>query len=121
MNSPRKGRYFVVDGQQRLITLYIILRILNYGEAIRWDIEYTTENNRRLCEVLQYPGSSINDHFCLEAFKVTKTWIERNVEAARKVQCLLSSGNVFFLRYLISPEEDGHVVFQRLNAGKTPN
>ena len=100
-----EGKYLVVDGQQCLTTLYIILRILNCG--VRWDIEYTTEKNKRLSESLRNPGSSISDHFRLEAFKVAKTWSERNVEAARKVQCLLSSGNVFFLRYLISPDEEG--------------
>lgn len=115
-----EGKYLVVDGQQRLTTLYIIFNILNCGEEMRWDIEYTTEKNKRLSELLKHPGTSINDHFRGKALEIAGAWRENNAESAQKVQPLFSSGNVFFLRYLIDPEEDGHVVFQRLNAGKTP-
>ena len=61
LEKRKDGNTVVVDGQQRLTTLAIILRML--GVRPGWDIEYTAEGNRKLSELLAKPGSSINDYF----------------------------------------------------------
>ena len=118
----RKGVYNVVDGQQRLTTLYIIAYALTPNTKPSWNLEYTTEGNKKLSDLLDETGqeSSINSEFRRKAFNAVSSWRDDNPETANKVQHLLATGNVFFLRYLIDPEDDGHEVFQRLNANKTP-
>ena len=115
------GEVNVVDGQQRLTTLAIILHELEIKHA--WDIKYTADGNMLLSQLLETPGNSINDFFRQQARDAVRDWLQ--LDGSRKeALCKLMNGNddkrVIFLLYEISASEDGHAVFQRLNAGKTP-
>lgn len=115
------GEYNVVDGQQRLTTLAIILRVLGMG--LGWDIEYTAEGGKRLRELLEKPGGSINDHFRQEAQQTVETWLGKGsgrVDMLRGVLQGEKGKRVVFLRYDLPPDEDGRDAFKRINAGKTP-
>ncbi|MBQ7252114.1 MAG: DUF262 domain-containing protein [Kiritimatiellae bacterium] len=116
------GKTFVVDGQQRLTTIAIILHALKSNPD--WDIEYTTEGNRKLSDLLSTPGHSINDYFRKRAQKAVEEWLEIDSSRCASLKYLLTgkqkAKNVVFLRHEIAKDEDGRVVFQRLNAGKTP-
>lgn len=122
LEKKRDGKTFVVDGQQRLTTLAIILRTL--GVKLGWDIEYTTEENQRLSDLLNNPGSSINDYFRNGARETVEGWIKDRPERRNDLKQLLTGSlkgkSVVFLLHEIASGEDGRVVFQRLNAGKTP-
>ena len=114
------GKINVVDGQQRLTTLSIILRALGMGRG--WDIEYTAEGGKRLGELLETPGKSINDHFRKEAQKAVETWLKKDPARTDALRGVLQGENgkrVVFLRYDLPTEEVGHDAFKRLNAGKT--
>ncbi len=122
LEKRKDGKTVVVDGQQRLTTLAIILRIL--GGKPGWDIEYTAESNRRLSDLLAKPGSSINDYFRNGAREAVEGWLMEAPERCNDLKQLLmgelKGKSVVFLRHEIASGEDGHDVFQRLNAGKTP-
>ena len=121
LEKRKDGKTFVVDGQQRLTTLAIILRTLEV--KLGWDIKYTAESNRRLSDLLDKPGSTINDHFRTEAREAVEGWLKENPERYNLKQLLagdMKGKRVVFLRHEIASGEDGHDVFQRLNAGKTP-
>ncbi len=111
----------VVDGQQRLTTLAIILHAL--GIKHTWDIKYTAEGGMLLRQLLGAPGNSINDYFREQARKAVRDWLKAD-SSRKEALCKLMNGNgdkrVIFLLYEIAASEDGHAVFQRLNAGKTP-
>ena len=115
------GEVNVVDGQQRLTTLAIILHELEIKH--NWDIKYTAEGGMLLSQLLEVPGNSINDCFREKAREAVRDWLKRGC-SRNEVLCELLNGNgderVIFLLYEISGPEDGHAVFQRLNAGKTP-
>ena len=115
------GEVNVVDGQQRLTTLAIILHEL--GIKHTWDIKYTTEGNMLLSQLLEAPGDSINDYFREQAREAVRNWLKPD-GSRKEALCKLLNGSgdkrVIFLLYEIAPSEDGHAVFQRLNAGKTP-
>ncbi len=122
LEKRKDGKTVVVDGQQRLTTLAIILRTL--GVKLGWDIEYTTEENQRLSDLLNNPGNSINDYFRNGAREAVEGWLKDSLKRRNDLKQLLTGSlkgkSVVFLRHEIASGEDGRVVFQRLNAGKTP-
>lgn len=76
--QKKDGKIWVVDGQQRLTTMAIVLRVL--GMSGGWNIEYTSERDeegraKRLSDLLEHPGASINDHFRKEAKKTAEEWL----------------------------------------------
>lgn len=115
------GEVNVVDGQQRLTTLEIILHEL--GIKHTWDIKYTAERGMLLSQLLEMPGNSINDFFREQARDAVRNWLQQD-GSRKEILCELMNGNgekrVIFLLYEITASENGHAVFQRLNAGKTP-
>ena len=113
-------KYTVVDGQQRLTTMYIILRSLDINPE--WDIEYTTEGGQKLSSLLCTPGNSINDDFREKACDAVKTWLQQDPSRKNALCKLLNEPGkkkVIFLLHEATGEND-HTVFQRMNAGKTP-
>ena len=122
LEKRKDGKTVVVDGQQRLTTLAIILRAL--GVKLGWDIEYTTEGNRRLSDSPDKRGGSINDFFRNGAIEAVEGWLKDSPERCNDLKQLLTGSlkgkRVVFLRHEIALSENGHDVFQRLNAGKTP-
>ncbi|MBR4672938.1 MAG: DUF262 domain-containing protein [Victivallales bacterium] len=116
-----EGELNVVDGQQRLTTIAIILHELEIKHI--WDIKYTAEGGMLLSQLLEAPGNSINDFFRNQARAAVQNWLRQD-NSRKEALCELINGNgnkrVIFLLYEIEASEDGHAVFQRLNAGKTP-
>ena len=126
-----KGSWNVVDGQQRLTTIYLILTAL--GEPVPYEIDYETRHNsKEFLSNIKNENSSDNamqniDYFHMyNVYREAVKWLEKLGENNKKTfrNCLLKNVNVIW--YQIPAEEnDGSrtnaiAAFERLNIGKIP-
>lgn len=131
--------YDVLDGQQRLTTLYLLLVYLeekikedNYNEPL-FALNYETRKN---CEQFLTDKEFVNDidesnidfyHIC-KAYQTIDKWFkdEKHRGAKGKLVPILmdetskSNRNVRFIRYEVPQETNPIEVFIRLNIGKIP-
>lgn len=120
-----KEQYNLVDGQQRLTTIYLILKYLN--EDNNFNINYDTKENKDFLEKVNENTSeneynqNIDYHHIYKAYVYIKDWFEEiykekfkeNLEKFKKNL----KDNVNIIWYNVG-EDDENEVFQRLNAGK---
>lgn len=122
----------IVDGQQRLTTLYILLKYLNEK---RFDISF--EKRRKSDEFLRNLSSSTLDdnepdyHFMSDAYRCIQKWFEAKTETdlsydKRFWVKLMSNVQVIWYDVELLPnsskslEEQKIDIFNRLNIGKIP-
>ena len=126
-----KGSWNVVDGQQRLTTIYLVLTAL--GEPIPYEIDYETRHGSKdfLSNIKNEDSNNkatknIDYFHIYNVYKTAVKWFENlDVNNKKKFRdCLLK--NVNFIWYQIPTEEnDGSrtnaiAAFERLNIGKIP-
>lgn len=117
-------RYKVIDGQQRLTTIFLIIKFLNNKDI--FDINYQTrrESNDFLKNIhnkLDSKRVNIDFFYFLNAYKEIKKFFNDKMEEISKeefLQTLLYSCKVLW--YEISEQEKENEVFIRLNIGKIP-
>ena len=112
-----KGSWEVIDGQQRLTTLFIILSVLE--EKSLYSIEYETRSSSK--EFLEKIGENEKydniDYYHIYQSKQTVTsWFGNDKEKKAKFKNILLN-SVKFIWYE-SVDEDPIKVFTRLNIGK---
>ena len=112
-----KGSWEVIDGQQRLTTLFIILSVLE--EKSLYSIEYETRSSSK--EFLEKIGENEKydniDYYHIYQSKQTVTsWFNNDEEKKAKFKNILLN-SVKFIWYE-SVDEDPIKVFTRLNIGK---
>lgn len=126
------GKYHVIDGQQRLTTIYIILSYLKkFVELLRkptFKISYETRPDSEIY-LQNIDGNAADenvDYYHInEAHKAVEKWfLEREGSVEFKIaSTILASDtdgkNVKFIWYEINPE-DSIDVFTRINIGKIP-
>lgn len=117
--------YEVIDGQQRLTTIYLILHYLNQGyiEARRdklFSIEYETREKSK--DFLQNPEIENNDNIDFfhihNAYKAIDVWFSKkdyNFDESMYRSKLKFSSKVIWYETM---EKDAISVFTRLNVGK---
>jgi hypothetical protein len=106
----------VIDGQQRLTTIFIILSVLE--QENKYTLEYETrEKSKEFLNNINKEESNDNIDFfhIYQAKKVAKDWFKGNKKAIKDT--LLNK--VKFIWYE-TVEEDPIKVFTRLNIGKIP-
>ena len=139
--KKQKNKYLLIDGQQRLTTIYILLSYLDdvgimlYGKNEKYTIEYDTRidsksflNNIKNITVID--ESNIDYYYMSQAFLIIKIWFDKN--STRKVKFFDSltnieieedkdiSNNVRIIWYEIEENENEIEVFTRINSGKIP-
>jgi len=134
-----QDRYRVIDGQQRLTTIYIILSYLNkarkiiFNDTRLFELQYETRpQSQEFLENKLAEGSDENPDFYYmsQAYRTIKGWFEENkINIADFLNALLKHSkdergkdkarNVRFIWYEVK-EEDERMVFLRLNIGKIP-
>lgn len=128
------NKYEVLDGQQRLITLYLLYKALR--ETPPYTLEFMRDKGQReednrgrfLREIEQYEeedevDDSMDHYFIHKAYKITVDYIQCNKEQKAPFRRLLQAGraesSVQFLWYIVD-QDRRHETFRSLNSGKIP-
>ena len=112
-----KGFWEVIDGQQRLTTLFIILSVL--GETSVYSLEYETRNSSK--EFLEKidenkKDDNIDYYHIYQSKQIVTSWLDNNkIDKEGFKKTLLNK--LKFIWYE-SVDEDPIKVFTRLNIGK---
>ena len=117
------NKYKVIDGQQRLLTIYIILYFL---EKKRFSIEFETREKSKI--FLENISDEINDenidfYHMSKAFNNIKRWFEEKEkkEATIKDEFFINLGKYTkVIWYELEDNQDEIEVFTRINSGKIP-
>lgn len=124
------GSWELVDGQQRLTTMYLILRYLQATHLPSANIGYsltyqTREGSQSYLERLDAQDAASNIDFAhmFNAYRCIEGWFDqfghRTTHEATQIYGHLFSG-VKILWYEAAPEVDSHTLFTRLNVGRIP-
>ena len=122
-------KYELIDGQQRMTTLYLIMKYLNAYVDINYSIEYTTRKSenghvgsKELLETidtidLSSPSNDIDELFIKKSYSIIKTWFNgeksKMMSFANKLQKYVT-----IIWYEVDDDEDSVSIFTRLNIGK---
>ena len=127
------NQYNVIDGQQRLTTIFIILKylekLLEDENDIKeiYTINYETrEGSQEFLKNIAKPQEDSNknmDYFCMyQAYEAIKSWFE-NKNASELLKIFTNSKDdrhIEFIWYEVEDSEDEVKIFARLNSGKIP-
>lgn len=121
--------YELIDGQQRLTTLYLIMKYLNAYVDIKFSIEYATrksenghigskESLETIDKIdLSLPSNNIDELFIKKSYGIVKTWF--NGEKSKMMSFANKLQNyVTIIWYEVDDDEDSVNIFTRLNIGK---
>ncbi|EAH5485275.1 TPA: DUF262 domain-containing protein [Campylobacter lari] len=129
-------KYKLVDGQQRLTTIYMILSHFKlYMDDSRYEsfkIEYETrEDSKDFLENIQEryktneKESNIDFYYMSKAYEYIEKWFSENNNRRQEFFRILTSQNniaknVRIIWHEIEDNEDEREVFSRINSGKIP-
>ena len=100
-------KYDLIDGQQRLTTIYLISCYLEtiYGDdmAAPYSLEFETRNNeflkeKKFAEDNEESLSNIDFYFMTQGYKVIKEWFEDKPENKEKIKNLIKPNNFQYNR-----------------------
>lgn len=126
-------KYELIDGQQRLTTLYLILKVLQKSfpdlETIPFSISYKVPGREKCKEFLETisensDDSNIDFYFIKNAYIAIKNWINNQKSVSRVSYSAnllgLLEDRVDVIWYEVDSSEDGNTLFKNLNIGKIP-
>lgn len=120
----------VIDGQQRLTTLFLIYRyvyLMGQCDEPKFFLTYKTRDNsadflQNIESNLSRKNDYIDFYFMANAYQVIKNWFEIKKDSRKTARYFdtLFSDNVKIIWYEVDDAEDGNAMFTRLNIGKIP-
>ena len=123
------GIFELIDGQQRLTTLYLIMKYLTLYMDLKYSIEYTTRKSengnigsKELLENidtidLNSTSSNIDELFIKKAYSYIKEWFNGDKARMNSFSGKLQK-YVTVIWYEVDDTEDSVGIFTRLNIGK---
>ncbi|OEJ13668.1 hypothetical protein BFL38_02660 [Brachyspira hampsonii] len=130
--DDNKEQYNLVDGQQRLTTIYLILKYLNNiklnngnPEQFKFTLKYETKSNESFLDEIKENcyKQNIDYYYIFEAYKYIDIWFKKNennqIEKKNFKENFKKNllKNVNIIWYNIGGDDENET-FQRLNAGK---
>ncbi len=124
------GNWELIDGQQRLTTLYLIVRYLRDSNwlpraKVNYSLTYETrENSRKYLDTLDpaLRHENIDFHYIYSAYEAIEKWFEDQPDpegAAINVRKALAE-SVYLIWYEAPEGTDNNELFRRLNVGRIP-
>jgi len=117
-----KGEWIVIDGQQRLTTIYLILKALKNEKCP--SIEYKRESYIEVCDNSnEVKNDNIEIYHLTNAKKCIREWIEKGKKKSENFSntfCKKILEQTKFIFYNVGDvsEEQEHNIFNNLNSGK---
>jgi Uncharacterized conserved protein len=129
------GKYKLIDGQQRLTTIFLILNML--GEEPLYKLEFQNLSRQTRFSEIEYKLKgdpielityNIDMYYITNAYNIICTWFKNNVPSGKNegllyklkyVEKLMNQVTVIWYEIDID-EESEKEVFQRINSGKLP-
>ena len=130
MRRASEGTWELIDGQQRLTTLYLIVKYLRDSNWLpRAKVNYwltyeTRENSREYLDTLEpaLRHSNIDFHYIYSAYEAIATWFEDQPDpegAAINIRKAFAE-SVYLIWYEAPEGADKNELFRRLNVGRIP-
>lgn len=125
------NKFELIDGQQRLTTIYIILKYVKEflpKSQLKFSIDYQTrKNSRKFLESIDFKLSAnetniIDEYFFNEATKTIVEWFRAQDDESQTAIELSSKLNrkIRLIWYEVDTAEDSVALFTRLNIGRIP-
>lgn len=127
-NNIKGEPWELIDGQQRLTTIYIILSYFNrrFTEEFKkpiFSLEYETRENSKdfLVDIREeLKDDNVDYYFIYEAYETIKTWFSDKSNFINQFESILLN-NTKVIWYEVSDESTNSIdIFTRINDGKIP-
>ncbi len=123
-----ESKYELIDGQQRLTTIYLIYKVLSNSlptAKANFELEYETRSNSKtFIETINdnSPETFIDYFYMKRAYKKIKEWFGNRPDLLQSSMDFYTAFNkvVNVIWYEVDKDEDSNKLFQRLNIGKIP-
>lgn len=127
-SSVNNKRFEVIDGQQRLTTIYLILKYFNEENIYNIDFENSgrQKNFRQINSLnedsLDISNENIDAYYITKAYANIANWMNQNILKRKQNDFLnVLLDQITFIWYEIN-DDDGNAkdIFRRINSGKLP-
>ena len=132
VRAQADGKFEVVDGQQRLTTIYILLTYLQDMMSVlqkeQFQITFETRDNTFLQEIdCTRAEENVDFFYICEAYQAIKYWFEKRNNRSHNLDFLQHltnddevGRNVKVIWFQLAQSDDPVSAFTRLNVGKIP-